>query len=388
MAHIKDRGKGLERRWQARYRDPDGREKSRTFARKVDAQRWLDQVTADLVTGRYVDPRAGRVTLAVFVSQWLRSQTYDASTRETMESRIRTHVLPTIGDIELRHLKPSTIQTWVRSRQSEVAPSYCRLLLSNLSTVLAAAVEDGLIPSNPCAASSVKAPRVDRRRLVPWSVETAQRVVKGHPVEFRAAPVLGAGCGLRQGEIFGLTVDNIDFLRRVVYVRRQLRLVENQTVFAPPKGGPEREVPLPDVVSVALAEHVRRYGTTEVVLPWREPGGEAVWGELLFSNRDRGPLSRAYFTYNAWKPALTAAGLAGNRENGMHALRHHYASVLLESGVSIRAVSEYLGHHDPGFTLRTYAHLMPESKDRARDAIDAAHAAPAEPTRNGMRVLT
>jgi integrase len=188
--------------------------------------------------------------------------------------------------------------------------------------------------------------------------------------------------GLGKGEILGLTVGNIDFLRRVIYVRRQLRLVENQTVFATPKSGREREVPLPDVVSVALAEHLRRYGTAEVALPWREPGGEAVSGELLFTNRNRGPLTRAYFTHNAWKPALTAAGLARNRENGMHALRHHYASVLLDGGVSIRAVSEYLGHHDPGFTLRTYAHLMPESEDRARDAIDAAHATHAESVRN------
>ncbi|MEX2652911.1 MAG: hypothetical protein WD473_10780 [Acidimicrobiia bacterium] len=93
-------------------------------------------------------------------------------------------------------------------------------MLSNLSTILSAAVEDGLIPSNPCVVSSVKAPRVDRRRVVPWSVETAQRVVESHPAEFRAAPVLRAGWVLRQGEIFGFTVDNIDFLRRVVYVRR------------------------------------------------------------------------------------------------------------------------------------------------------------------------
>lgn len=210
--------------------------------------------------GRYVDPKAGSVTLADFAAQWLEAQTFDASTRETMESRVRTHILPTIGDMELRHLKPSTVQAWVRSRQTEVAPSYCRLLLSNLSTVLSAAVEDGLIPLNPCSVSSVKAPRVDRRRVVPWSVETAQRVVECHPAEFRAVPVLGTGCELRQGEIFGLTVENIDFLRRVVFVRRQLRLVENQTVFAPPKGGREREVPLPDVVSMALAEHIRAFG--------------------------------------------------------------------------------------------------------------------------------
>ncbi len=70
----------------------------------------------------------------------------------------------------------------------------------------------------------------------------------------------------------------------------------------------------------------------------------------------------------------------------MHALRHHYASVLLETGVSIGAVSEYLGHHDPGFTLRIYAHLMPESEDRARVAIDAALGAPAESLRNAKRI--
>lgn len=115
--------------------------------------------------------------------------------------------------------------------------SYCRLLLSNLSTILSAAVEDGLIASNPCAVSSVKAPRVDRRRVVPWTVETVQAVIENHPDEFLAVPVLGAGCGLRQGEIFGLSVDGIDFLRRVVHVRQQLRLVENQVVLAPPKGG-------------------------------------------------------------------------------------------------------------------------------------------------------
>jgi integrase len=260
------------------------------------------------------------------------------------------------------------------------------LLLSNLSTILSAAVEDGLIASNPCAVSSVKPPRVDRRRVVPWSVETVHRIIEGHPDEFRAMPVLGAACGLRQGEIFGVCLDAIDFLRRVVHVRQQLRLVQNQVVLAPPKGGREREIPLPDVASVAVAEHVQRFGTSTTELPWREPGRETRSFELLFTNRHGGPLTRAYFTYNAWKPALQAAGLERSRENGMHALRHHYASVLLENGVSIRAVSEYLGHHDPGFTLRTYAHLMPESEDRARAAIDAALGAPAESSRNAQRL--
>jgi hypothetical protein len=75
---------------------------------------------------------------------------------------------------------------------------------------------------------------------------------------------------------------------------------------------------------------------------------------------------------HSWKRALRTAGVEPTRANGMHALRHYYASVLLDDGVSIRALAEYLGHADSGFTLRTYTHLMPTSEDRARQAVDAA----------------
>lgn len=90
----------------------------------------------------------------------------------------------------------------------------------------------------------------------------------------------------------------------------------------------------------------------------------------MFTTRERKPLSRNYINAYVWKNALRTAGVEPTRINGMHALRHYYASALLESGVSIRAVSEYLGH--PGFTLRIYAHLMPTSDEKARHAIDLA----------------
>ncbi|GAA3508329.1 site-specific recombinase XerD [Streptosporangium album] len=69
---------------------------------------------------------------------------------------------------------------------------------------------------------------------------------------------------------------------------------------------------------------------------------------------------------------LAKVGISATRQNGFHRLRHHFASVLLEDGVSIKAVAEFLGHADPGFTLRTYTHLMPSSEDRMRRAIDGA----------------
>ena len=85
---------------------------------------------------------------------------------------------------------------------------------------------------------------------------------------------------------------------------------------------------------------------------------------------DTSNLWRNYFNAQIRKPALRKAGVPVTRANGTHALRHFYASALLDGGESIRAVSEYLGHADPGFTLRTYTHLMQSSAERTRKAID------------------
>lgn len=383
MAHIQDRGRDVERRWQARYRDPAGRERSRTFGRKLDAQRWLDEVTADMVTGRYVDPDAGRVTVERFARRWLDSQTFDPSTREAVAGRLANHVYPQLGALELRAVKPSTVQGWLRGRQAVLAPSYVRVLLANLSAVMAAAVEDGLIVRNPCASSAVRAPKLDRRRVVPWTVEQVEQVVAACPPRYQVVPMLAAGCGLRQGEVFGVRVEDVDFLRRRVLVRQQVKLLHGKRVFAAPKGGREREVPLPDVVAVAVAEHLRRYPAVEVTLPWGDRDGPPRTAELVVTSRQSNAVDRNHFNQGVWKPSLRAAGVEPSRSNGMHALRHHYASVLLEGGVSIRAVADYLGHADPGFTLRTYAHLMPQAEDRARAVVDAALGPRAEPVRNG-----
>lgn len=230
MASIQDRGKEFDRRWQARYRDPDGRQVSKSFRRKIDAQRWLDETTADLMLGKYVDPRAGTVKLRDYAAGWLESQTFDWSTYEGTERRLRLHVLPVLGDLELRNIKPSTVQSWLAGVDG--APSSVRIMLVNLSAILSAAVEDQLIPANPCDSPTVKPPATEKRRIVPWSSEKVHAVVESHRNEFRGVPVLGAGCGLRQGEIFGLHVDDVDFLKRRVLVRRQVKLIEGVPTLA------------------------------------------------------------------------------------------------------------------------------------------------------------
>src|SRR5438067_7935256 len=163
MAHIEDRwekvvngkrertprhGKGM--RWRARYFDPDGKERSQMFGRRVDAERFLSTVSADVLRGAYVDPSAGRVTCREFATSWLEARTFDEATRIAVELRLRRHAFPGLGDRELRDLRPSAMQAWVRRLQGELAPRYVRVVFANVSSVLSAAVDDGLIARNPC----------------------------------------------------------------------------------------------------------------------------------------------------------------------------------------------------------------------------------------------
>jgi integrase len=369
MAHIEDRwekvvdgrrertdryGKGM--RWRARYVDPEGKERSQMFARRADAQRFLSTVSADVLRGAFVDPSAGRVTFRAFATSWLEARTFDESTRVAVELRLRRHAFPEFGDRELRSLRPSSIQEWMRRLQRELAPRYVRVIFANVSSVLSAAVDDGLIAKNPCRAGSVRAPAIDPEKVEPWSVSQVEAVIDAMPDRYRAIAVVAAGCGLRQGEAFGLRVCDVDFLRHRVSVEQQVKLLSAAPTIAKPKGRKTRTVPLPHTVGLELSEHLRRY--------------PAKGDDLIFTSREHKPMHRGYFNSHIWKPALTAAGVPPLRKNGMHALRHFYASVLIDAGESVKAVAEYLGHADPGFTLRVYAHLFPTSEERARKAVD------------------
>jgi integrase len=240
--------------------------------------------------------------------------------------------------------------------------------------------------------------RFDRGEQLVSRVRTAPLVQPDRVFAMRAAMVerfrtmvdMGAGCGLRQGEILGLSVDELDFDSGTLHVVQQLKLSLSKAVFAPPKGGKLRDVPLPDPVAEALKEHIKRFPPVEITLPWMRANGQPVTKRLIFTGPNGGHVWRTSLNEDHWKPALASVGVipkaksrehTAAREHGMHALRHFYASVLLDAGESIKAVSEYLGHSDPGLTLKVYAHLMPSSRDRARKALGQALRPPQDPPR-------
>ncbi len=258
-------------------------------------------------------------------------------------------------------------------------------MLAFLDQLLQSAVDNELIAKNPCASKTVQKPKAEPRQVVPWPKARVVAVTEALPDRYRIIATLGASLGLRQGEIFGLAVDDVDFDRRVIHVRQQVKLIAAKLLFGLPKHDRERQVPLPESVAAALEEHLEEFPAREVTLPWEELDGEPVTLRLILTSRESKALNRNYVNTYIWKPALVAAGVVTledlkarvpgrrnqkNRKHGMHALRHFYASVLLDAGVSVKALAAYLGHQDPGYTLRTYTHLIPGSESRAWEAIN------------------
>lgn len=378
---------GIGMRYRARYIGPDGTEKSKSFpdGKKRLAEKWLNKIEADMDSGRYVDPQASRTTFGQYAEKWLQSQTTDPTTREPVAVQIRRHAIPYLGTRPLGSFKPEHIREWLSELEGAVpASSYRRVIFASVSAVFTAAADDDYLHRNPCQASSVRAPAPGGTRVVPWTSQRTFAVRAALPEEYRAMIDLGAGCGLRQGEIFGLSTDGIGFDTGWLHVTVQVKVSNGKLVFARPKRDKERDVPLSDRVAHVLKCHVEERPPVSVTLPWLRPDGPLVTKRLLFTRTDGGgAVRRTDFNTRVWKPALVKAGVIPEpepgerhmsaRENGMHALRHFYASVLLDAGENIKALSTYLGHTDPGFTLRVYTHLLPSSEGRTRRAVDGLY---------------
>jgi integrase len=319
----------------------------------VDAKRWLDEVTASVVTGQYVDPRSGRVTFREYAERWRQSQVHRPSTQLYIEGNLRRHAYPALGDRPLSSIRPSDVQAWVKSMTERLAPSTVGTVHGVVSGIFRSAVRDRLIVANPCEATRL--PKTTASRVEPLPVQTVLALADAVPDRYRALVILAAGSGMRQGECLGLTVDRIDFLRRVLRVDRQMVAITGREPYlGPPKTSASvRSIPVPQLVIDALAAHLAAY-------PPRDG--------LVFLTDAGNPVRRNAFG-DIWRAAVKAANAP--RGTGFHELRHFYASLLIMHGESVKVVQSRLGHASASETLDTYSHLWPDSDDRTRAAVEA-----------------
>jgi integrase len=338
--------------YRARWRTPDGRSRSKNFARKVDAERHLTRVEASKLAGGYVDPSASKTMLRAYAEDWRQAQVWRPLTEVRVESALRNHVYPVLGDRPLGALRTTEIQAWVRQLSERQSSSTVRVNYRLLASVLRAAVRDRILSVSPC--DGIRLPGVEKRHVQPLTVEQIDALIERIEDRYRPMVILGAGAGLRLGEALGMGVDQIDFLHRQLVVERQAVTVRNRTTLAAVKTmASRRTIPLAQVVLDELAAHLERF----------TPGQDG----LLVEAPEGGPVPRNRFG-EAWVRTVRRVGLpVGTR---YHDLRHTYASALIQAGCSVKVVQARLGHTSASVTLDVYSHLWPDDDDRSRAAVE------------------
>lgn len=358
MASIQKRANG---RWRARFRDEGGREHAQHFERKVDAQAWLDEQTARLVRGEWADPRAGRESLRAYATRWQSIQVSSAGTARIVDNALRLHILPRLGDHRIGNIRRSDVQAlvkWLEAREirpanddepaRNLSAGSIRNIYEVLARVMDAAMEDRVISVSPCR--RIALPKNHDDEVEVPTLNDIERVRSALGERWQAIPIVLAGSGLRVGELLGLRLSDVDFLRRTVRVERQ-RLQSHQ--IAPLKSkASRRTVPVGQVVIDTLAAHLAAY----------PPATDALFVDELLE-----PL-----TYRRWKRLLSDATKGAGVDVTSHSFRHFAASALISGGASVKQVQTFLGHASAMTTLRTYAHLWPGDEDRTRNVLDAA----------------
>ncbi|MGA5138383.1 tyrosine-type recombinase/integrase [Streptomyces azureus] len=307
-------------------------------------------------------------------------------TQDNQERRARLHIIPHLGQLALRNIAAADLRAYIAKLESTVSSvDYQRGILSELSSILEAAVDDKRLARNPMRAKSVRWPKAPQERREAWPLERALRVRDVINPRNRITVVLGLGCGLRQGEVFGLSPEDIDYARGVLHVRRQVQAIKGRLYFTLPKGKKTRVVDMPSSVAEELKRHVEAFPPVKVELPWGKPEAEGQRRKfsLLLTTRFGNAIAVNTWNTYTWKPALAKAGVIPPRvkgakdwqweaapKDGFHVLRHTYASIMLEAGESVVTVARWLGHSSPAITLGYYAHFMPEAGSKGRTAID------------------
>lgn len=345
MASIQKRHDG---NYRARYRDEAGKEHARHFKRKVEAQRWLDEVTTAVVTGAYVDPKAGKVTFARFYDEWSDRQIWVPSTRVNAE-RVRATV--PFGDLPMKAIRRSHIESWVKAMTAGgLAASTIKTRFIVLRSLFRAAVADRVIVADPSLGVTLPRRRSREASMAIPSELQVGAILRAARPEFQAFISLCAFAGLRSGEAAGIQVGDIGL--RELRIARQVQRDSREVAVRAPKYGSERTIFVPQELVTILSQHI------ETFLP------DAVPNSFLFRASDGEPLDRNAVHFR-WRRATSAAQVVGVR---LHDLRHFFASGLIAQGCDVVTVQRALGHASATTTLATYSHLWPNAEDRTRNA--------------------
>jgi integrase len=371
-------------RYLVTYRDARGEQRRRSARTYAEARDLKAAVTTDVRRGEHHE--ASRMTLEAYAGEWIDSyqgrstRGFRESTREGYRRSVEKKIVPFFSKraATLTQLEPRDVRmfiTWLfddRAQGRRLAVSTVRSHVAALRAMLATAVEDGLLRHNPASGVRISRPGTpsieqepsDTRRALDTN-ELARLLARIDP-EWRRFFELLAMTGVRISEALELRWGDVDFGRKRLRIRRQ---IYHHVIAEPKSRHGRRDIPL----STAMLQGL-----------WSAQGPPDA---LLFAGPRGTHMDRDWLRLSVLKPAAKAAGVPWA---GFHTFRHTCASILFANGRNPNQVQMWLGHSDPGFTLRTYVHLIDDGLGDA-DFLDTAWVTtkvttrPAETTANDVR---
>ena len=342
LAGVRRRGKG----WQAYYRDPSGRERTKMFARQKDASDWRAERVLAMRLGSWLDPRRSHVRLRNFADGWLDGRTdLRATTRSKYRRLLDHHILPALGDAFLDQLDATTVRAWhmaLRGRLPPTSSDAYRLLRAIFNT----AIYDGVVASSPCRVKGGGTDHAAERPIA--TIAEVNGAVAVTAPRHRTVVLLAAWCSLRRGEIAGLQRRDVDELHSQIHVRRSITVTsEGKVIVGPPKTPTGvRDVQIPPHVLVQLVLHLRNFVDPEPTAP-------------LFTGVDGAPLTPRSVD-RVWERARRAIGRS---DLTLHDLRHSGQTWASATGATTAELMHRAGHKTPAAGLR-YQQASQE-RDRA-----------------------
>ena len=328
--------------YRARVRDLAGKQVTRTFKLKADANNWeRDQLQ---LRSQGVSSTGSRITVTEWADIWLASaRNLSPGTLKTYRRDLDRYILPELGNLPLNKISPDHIDAYLNGISKDFAPSTVHRHYRTLHRMFAIAVQRNRMPVNVCTpVQPPKIPRTEMRFLTSAQVEA---LADAMPDRYRVW-VLVAGYGaLRWGELQGLHPRNVSGGQ--IKVVEQLHGTELKTLAS------TRTITLPASVAAELAAHMAEYSTDDLVFP----------------NGAGRPLSHPSFTGNVFKPALTKAGI--DRDTRIHDLRHSAIALAISAGIHPKIIQQWAGHSNFGVTMDRYGHLFPGHDDGLAEGLDA-----------------
>lgn len=346
----------------ARYRGPDGREVSKSFLLKRDADNWVSAQVVAVNSGQWVPQKKQRTTVAEVYPVWFATKQHlEETTISHWQGVYNSQIQPMWGSKRITTIRKKDIQAWVNdlaSRDKPLSSSRITHCLQALSGIMEAAIDEKVITVNPCRGVRKKTPRAGKVRAL--SPEEVSQLVEALPTHWRVYVRVLVGTGLRMSELSGLQVHHVDLtlgsetlvIERALVEKSGSGLIEKDT-----KTHLARTIPIPPFLLPVFMEAVE--GKKRYAPVFEGPNASGVIrGSSLRPALKRATMRKRVEGEEGYTQLIPRLGVVKPKD-----LRSTFASIAIANGGDVVSVSKWLGHADPSITLRRYSAFFQQNLD-------------------------